>query len=98
MDKTLRNTIIAGIFLIGVSVAYYFVFRPISNERKLNVCLQEANTYLDKIKENSEDPGKSVADIIIDKTNNPTKSAALAELKKRAEEAQRECFAKYPQK
>jgi hypothetical protein len=35
MDKALRNTIIAGILLVGVSVAFYFVYYLPNKERKI---------------------------------------------------------------
>lgn len=41
MDRALRNTIIAGILLIGVSVAFYFLYYLPNKERKLETARQE---------------------------------------------------------
>jgi hypothetical protein len=52
MDKALRNVIIAGILLVGVSVAFYFLYYLPNKERKLETARQEcANIAMDEAKE-----------------------------------------------
>lgn len=100
MDKSLRNTIIVGIILIGISVAYYFVVRPILNEKKLANCLQEANKYLNEARENNKENAVEEPKNIKNSEQERVylrKRAAFDELQKRAEEAEKECFMKYPQ-
>src|SRR4030042_897731 len=41
MDKTLRNTIIAGILLVSISVVFYFIYYLPNKERKLETARQE---------------------------------------------------------
>lgn len=106
MDKPLRNTLIVGIILIGISVAYYFVARPILNEKKLANCLQEANKYLNEARKNKEGDDteglKKIGNIYGENTEQERtylrERAAFDEIQKRAEEAEKECFMKYPQK
>ncbi len=84
---------------------YYFVVRPIVNEKKLTNCLQEANKYLNKARENKkQDNGellKKVGNIYEGSTEKERvylkELAAFNEIQKRAEEAEKECFMKYPQ-
>lgn len=99
LDKVVKIIIIAGALLIVISITYYFIARPIINEKKLNVCLQVGDNKITKAREigTEYDNGKSVADRIIDKTKTITRDQAVKELIRRAEEDKSECFKKYPQ-
>lgn len=48
MDKALRNTIIAGILLISLSLAFYFVYYLPNKERKLETARQECAEGISK--------------------------------------------------
>lgn len=48
MDKALRNTIIAGILLISLSVAFYFVYYLPNKEWKLKTTRQECAEGISK--------------------------------------------------
>lgn len=39
MKKTLSSFLILGIIIVSLSLCYYFVFRPIQNDKKLDSCL-----------------------------------------------------------
>lgn len=41
--KTKTISIIAGASIVTLLVAYYFIARPVLNERKFNACLQKNN-------------------------------------------------------
>lgn len=99
LDKVAKISIIAGALIIALSIAYYFVARPVINEKKLNNCLQEGADKITRARESStkNNNDKSIADRIIDKSNNPTKYQAIAELILSGEEYKKECFKKYPQ-
>jgi hypothetical protein len=45
MDKKLRNTIIAGILLISVPFAYYFLIAPFKKNYNFNKCLENSQDY-----------------------------------------------------
>lgn len=52
MDKTLRNTIIAGILLVSVSVAFYFIYYlPSKDRNKENAHKECVIQATDKAKE-----------------------------------------------
>jgi hypothetical protein len=46
--KTKSISIIVGALVVTLLVAYYFIARPVLNERKFNACLQKNNDEITK--------------------------------------------------
>lgn len=105
LDKSVKISIIAGTLIVALSIAYYLVIIPIVKEKKLTTCLEEAEKYLNEARENKkEDDGellKKVGNINGGSTEKERiylrEKEAFDEIQRRAEEAQLECFKKYPQ-
>lgn len=91
MDKAIKLSVLAGVLIIAFSISYRSVIRPMLNERRLTICLQEANKQLEEARENYEvSEEKRMGRMYLD-----TK-AKLTELEKRAEKSEEECFLRYP--
>lgn len=41
MNKLLKTTAIVGILLMGISVAYYFIYRPTQKQKIMKRCNEE---------------------------------------------------------
>lgn len=51
MDKTLRNVVIGGVVVLSLCALYYFVFAPMTADKKLGDCLRYASPLAGMSKE-----------------------------------------------